>query len=92
GNLRELENVLERAMVTYEDEVIPHSHLLPLVEQPKSSLGLQVGDIMPLAQMEGILIKQALSRYGDTVEGKKKAAQALNISLATLYNKIKSLA
>jgi transcriptional regulator with PAS, ATPase and Fis domain len=27
--------------------------------------------------------------YGDTVEGKKKAAEALGISLATLYNKLK---
>jgi transcriptional regulator with PAS, ATPase and Fis domain len=46
--------------------------------------------LMPLADMENILIRQALARYGDSVEGKKKAAQALNISLATLYNKLKN--
>ncbi len=91
GNVRELQNVLERAMVTAEDEIITYQHLLPLVEQPKAGTGLQLGDLMPLSQMEGILIRQALSRYGDSVEGKKKAAQALNISLATLYNKLKNL-
>ncbi|MDA8442092.1 MAG: sigma 54-interacting transcriptional regulator [Peptococcaceae bacterium] len=90
GNVRELQNVLERAMITAEDDVITYAHLLALIEQPKQVSGLQVGDIMPLSQMENILIKQALARYGDSVEGKKKAAQMLNISLATLYNKIKS--
>jgi transcriptional regulator with PAS, ATPase and Fis domain len=89
GNIREMQNVIERAMVTAEDEVITYKHLLPLVEQPGAG-GIQVGDLMPLADMENILIRQALARYGDSVEGKKKAAQALNISLATLYNKLKN--
>jgi len=91
GNIRELQNVLERAMVTAEDEIVTYQHLHPLVEQPRANGGLQPSDIMPLSEMENILIRQALSRYGDSVEGKKKAAQALNISLATLYNKIKNL-
>jgi len=39
--------------------------------------------------MEQIMLKAALDRHGDSLEGKKKAAQALNISLATLYNKLK---
>ncbi|MDT3699517.1 MAG: helix-turn-helix domain-containing protein [Thermincola sp.] len=46
-------------------------------------------EVMPINKMEQILLKQALSRYGSSVEGKKKAAKALNISLATLYNKLK---
>lgn len=91
GNVREMQNVLQRAMVTAEDEVISYKQLLPLVEQHGNGQGLQLGDLMPLSEMEGILIKQALSRYGDSVEGKKRAAQALNISLATLYNKLKNL-
>ncbi len=90
GNIRELANVIERAMVTVEDEIITFKHLLPLVDQPGASAAMHVGDIMPLAAMENILIRQALARYGDSVEGKKKAAQALNISLATLYNKLKN--
>lgn len=48
-----------------------------------------MSDIMPINKMEQILLKQALIKYGYSVEGKKKAAKALNISLATLYNKLK---
>lgn len=45
--------------------------------------------LMSIDDMEQILLKQALNKYGSTVEGKKEAAKALNISLATLYNKLK---
>ncbi|WP_291300668.1 helix-turn-helix domain-containing protein, partial [Desulfosporosinus sp. BICA1-9] len=44
-----------------------------------------------LEQMEKQLIRLALKQYGDTVEGKKQAAKALKISLATLYNKLKTM-
>lgn len=46
-------------------------------------------DVIPIDHMEQVLLKQALTKYGYTVEGKKLAASALNISLATLYNKLK---
>ena len=46
-------------------------------------------EVMPLERMEEILLRSALNRYGQTLEGKKRAARALNISLATLYNKVK---
>jgi len=50
---------------------------------------IDVSDVMPIDKMEQILLRQALMRFGYSVEGKKKAAKALNISLATLYNKLK---
>ena len=34
-------------------------------------------------------IQKALERFGNDLEGKKQAAGALGISLASLYNKIK---
>ena len=46
-------------------------------------------DVIPIDRMEQVLLRQALTKYGYTVEGKKMAAKALNISLATLYNKLK---
>lgn len=46
-------------------------------------------DVVPIDRMEQVLLRQALIKYGYTVEGKKMAAKALNISLATLYNKLK---
>lgn len=50
---------------------------------------MQAYDIMPMKRMEEILLRAALARHGDNLEGKKKAAQVLDISLATLYNKLK---
>ncbi|WP_211230048.1 helix-turn-helix domain-containing protein [Desulfovirgula thermocuniculi] len=39
--------------------------------------------------MERLLIAKALAKYGTSGSGKVKAAEALNISLSTLYNKLK---
>ena len=91
GNVRELQNVMERAMVTVDEDMITHRHILNLVESPAINEGREPGELMPLDEMEKRMIRLALQRYGDSVEGKKKAAQALNISLATLYNKLKTL-
>ncbi|MCL6609956.1 MAG: sigma 54-interacting transcriptional regulator [Peptococcaceae bacterium] len=88
GNVRELENVIERVMVTVDDEVITKKNLIQHVSQFKNTSERDL-DLIPIDQMEQILIKKALLKFGNTVEGKRKAAQALNISLATLYNKIK---
>lgn len=92
GNVRELQNVIERAMVTVEGDIITLKQLMSLVEinaedMPKK----EIGELMALDVLEKKMIRLALQRYGDSVEGKRKAAQTLNISLATLYNKIKTL-
>jgi transcriptional regulator with PAS, ATPase and Fis domain len=50
---------------------------------------IYISDIVPIDKMEQLLLRQALEKYGLSVEGKKQAARALNISLATLYNKLK---
>ncbi|MBS3885918.1 MAG: sigma 54-interacting transcriptional regulator [Dethiobacter sp.] len=89
GNVRELENVIERAMVTVGGDVIVQQHLAPYIGQFNSITTAQSTEIMPLDKMEQMMLKAALARYGETLEGKKKAANALNISLATLYNKLK---
>ena len=92
GNIRELQNVVERAMVTVEEEFITHKSILNLVDsqvqmQPESVLC----GVIPLEQMEKQMIRLALEHYGHTVKGKKQAAKALKISLATLYNKLKTM-
>lgn len=46
--------------------------------------------IVPLAQLEAQAIAQAVSLYGDTVQGKQRAAQALGIGIATLYRKLRA--
>ncbi|WP_018086749.1 sigma 54-interacting transcriptional regulator [Desulfurispora thermophila] len=88
GNVRELENVIERVMVTVDEDVFSKKSLLQHINQFKGIAEKDI-DIMPIEQMEQLLIKKAIAKFGNTVEGKRKAAQALNISLATLYNKLK---
>ncbi len=89
ANIRELENVIERAMVTVDGDQIGQHHLSMYIGQFSGNGPAQYTEIMPLDKMEQIMLKAALTRYGETLEGKRKAAQALNISLATLYNKLK---
>lgn len=88
GNVRELENVVERVMVTVDEEILSKKNFIQHVSQLKIAPERDV-ELLPIDQMEQILIKKALAKYGNTVEGKRRAAQALNISLATLYNKLK---
>jgi transcriptional regulator with PAS, ATPase and Fis domain len=82
--------VIERVMVTVDEEVLVKKNLLPHVNQARIFPERDV-DLIPIDQMEEMLIRKAMAKYGNTVEGKRRAAQALNISLATLYNKLKKI-
>ncbi len=88
GNIPELWNVIERAAISTEGHVIKPEHLDPYITRPAvTSPG--AAEIIPLDKMEEMMLKSALAHFGENLEGKKKAAKALNISLATLYNKLK---
>lgn len=89
GNISELKNAIERSLAVADGNVIEYHHLAPYIGKTALQSAPQFDEIMPLDKMEQIMLKLALARYGETLEGKKKAAQALNISLATLYNKLK---
>ena len=90
GNIRELENVLERAIILSTDEFIrPKDLLLPQqlnMKQSGSGNGNQkIGSAMTLDDLEkehiaGVLI--------NTKWNKNLAAKLLDISLKTLYTKI----
>ena len=87
GNIRELENVLERALILAPEgsQIGPED-----IHIPSTSTAAGNEDrIISLNEWEKTMIPKALSRYGATVEGKKKAADALGISLSTLYRKLK---
>ncbi len=89
GNVRELENVLERAMnLMNPDESLLGSEVF-LTTEPFKDLTGDRGGIVPLDLMERQMISRALAEFGTNLEGKRRAAKALNISLATLYNKLK---
>jgi transcriptional regulator with PAS, ATPase and Fis domain len=87
GNIRELKNTVEFAANMCDEVVITPIHLpTPLYAEafgPIKSLTELVGDA------EKMIIQSVLKSTGTTVEGKRRAAAQLQISLATLYNKIK---
>lgn len=90
GNVRELENLLERVLFYEEEDHISlknlSMHLEPFINKtapPDTPLAAT------LEQAEAHALKKALDYYGHSLEGKKNACRALDISLASLYNKLK---
>lgn len=83
GNIRELRNVIERAMILTESDML-EAAILPLDFQ----WAQQKGDTasLSLAEMEKQHIIKVLAY---TKGNKTKAAELMEIGLTTLYNKIK---
>ncbi len=88
GNIRELKNVLERAVLLARDNPIALVHL------PGISKAMQAGQQSPgngassLHEVEERHIKSVIEQCGEDVQ---KASEILGISRATLYRKIKGL-
>lgn len=89
GNVRELEDVMEYAVLTTDTEILSIENIMGRI--PTSIRRDNTAEIMSLQEMENQLIQKAIHIYGDTLNGKKQAAQSLGISLATLYNKLKKI-
>ena len=60
-------------------------------DAPTGSPGGAPEAIVPLADLESAAIRNAIARFGDTSAGKKQAARALGIGIATLYRKLKDM-
>jgi DNA-binding NtrC family response regulator len=91
GNVRELRNVLERATIASEREIIGRQHLpADFGRGPVAATGaldglrFPVGTTVDAAERE--LIIQTLAA---TNQNKTRAAELLGISLKTLHNKLK---
>lgn len=99
GNVRELENTVEFMINMMEEDGILDVNTLPgnLLEQTRkpsdvseeiSVKGSLQETVMKLKDLEEGEIEKALKVYGADTKGKKQAAKALGISLATLYRKM----
>ena len=67
---RELQNVIERLVVTVEDSVIQPSHLPQYIKLPYQRSSVVVPDLMKLkdavAEVEIQLLQKAFSKYQNT--------------------------
>ncbi len=88
GNIRELENVIERAFILCKDERIGPEHL-PYELRGAVEFGLGHQGIASVRRAaEGETIRAALDRHAGRCSA---AAQELGIHKATLYRKMKAL-
>ena len=88
GNIRELENVIERAAIMCKDDTIqPHDLSLPLggAALGNFSGGGELGSLVPMEDIERKHIEGVLRSLNGN---KSEAAKILGISLKTLYTKI----
>jgi DNA-binding NtrC family response regulator len=90
GNIREVRNVIERAVILCNDEFIETKHLPPLVtDSPdivKPVVALEPGTTVEEAERRLILMTLEHTR-----DNKTRAAEILGISLKTLHNKLNRL-
>ncbi len=93
GEVRELQNVIERAMIFCEGEYIDASHLPDYMQKlGSSSSGEQLSASVSLKDatknFERHYIEQTLQRHSNN---KESAAHELGISLSSLYRKMEEL-
>jgi len=86
GNVRELENLLERAFAMGSRENITLADLPSLATRPMVTTTLDSKAVPTLAEVEKELILRALAVHNND---KEEAARALGISRRTIYRRLK---
>ncbi len=86
GNIRELRNTVERAMILVDGDVIGEEHLPPDMQgaRPEAAT-LRVALGIPIDRVEKEYILASLQKNGGN---KARTAEILGISEKTLYNKL----
>ncbi|MDA1192366.1 MAG: hypothetical protein O3A46_11880 [Candidatus Poribacteria bacterium] len=83
GNVRQIENVIERAVIVAHGNVITHADLpAEFVGDTSPSEAVQVPVGIPFEEVKSLVFRAALKR---TNGNKELAARLLNISARTLY-------
>lgn len=90
GNVRELENILEQAMIMAENGFIDVEDLPAFVtkkaaSQPGAGLCLRFDDFPSLDDVERAVLSRAIDKYAT----RQEACSALKISRTTLYRKLR---
>ena len=87
GNVRELENVAQRLLLYRDGPVIQREDVLRALGEDAPEPDAPA--VPSLAQVERAAIQAALDHFGLSLEGKRQAAAALDISLSALSPKIR---
>ncbi|MDR4493648.1 MAG: sigma-54 interaction domain-containing protein [Nitrospirales bacterium] len=99
GNIRELQNIIERAVITAKNGKLTLDRVLPDIETTPPSTGAmaehettpRVRTIKELEDLERQNIRLALEQTGWKVSGEKGAAQLLGMNSSTLASRMKTL-
>jgi two-component system response regulator HydG len=89
GNIRELENCIERAVIMARGEIIAPADLAPSIQalsNEREAQGLSLPSGISLQEVEKALILKTLE---DTGGNRTRAAEILGINRRTLQNKLK---
>lgn len=87
GNIRELENIIERAVILSRGGKLEIGDWLPRVEKPVE----EIGDFPSLERMQREHIVKALQKTNWRVSGAKGAAKLLDMHPNTLESRMKKL-
>jgi formate hydrogenlyase transcriptional activator len=90
GNIRELQNVIERAVILSEDDTFSVDEAWLMYESPRASEPASaLNDVLNRQEKE--MIESALAETGGRVSGPDGAAAKLGLPTRTLDSKIKRL-
>lgn len=86
GNIRELKNIIERAVILADDDTVDETLLPYEMQQPQTSKPGSALSAFDLTTVEKLHIQRVLTyTHGNRAE----TARLLNIGIATLYRKLK---
>jgi sigma-54 dependent transcriptional regulator, acetoin dehydrogenase operon transcriptional activator AcoR len=101
GNVRELENMVEYIVNLEIGDLVTVSSLPASIREMSEDKNIDITEekqelhfsrsLYSVNEIEEQLIIKALQRFGSSTEGKRKAAEALGISLATLYRRLEKM-
>ncbi len=91
GNIRELENVIERAIIVSNSDTIKAKDINLLIDKKTRSERQKPDSIIPLEEAERDHIVKALNHTNWQIHGSTGAAELLGINPSTLRSRIKKL-
>jgi transcriptional regulator with GAF, ATPase, and Fis domain len=91
GNIRELQNLIERAVILANDGVLPNPLPPPGAERITVAPAAEPADVTTLRGSERLLILNTLTAVGWVVGGSRGAAARLGMNRSTLIARMKKL-